>query len=169
MHMAASSLIMLGVIFTLAVAQEHGTGLTGANKPISDKICIGDGDERRCAQNFAHPVDADHDPRSADQTCFEWCSIEACKTLSGNLTQECGLCASATMCNPAADDFEAYKEPTTGNTEVCREDCETKPCDTLHGNPAFECGGCSSPFVCRPGADHFDDFMERHEKEKREL
>ncbi len=87
--------------------------------------------------------------------------------LDGNLTQECGLCSKAARCNPLADDWEAFKNPTTGNDLKCLPDCDTHPCEGLTGNPHFECGGCTGKgdSSCHPGAPHFDDWFERRKQE----
>jgi hypothetical protein len=135
----------------------------------ADTICVGEGATKACAGNFASPVDPDHNPESAESTCRDWCSQEECKNLSGDLTQECSLCSTAALCNPAAADYEANKQRTQGNALTCREHCEKNTCDLLKGNPHFECGGCSAPYECHPGAPHFDDWDARRLADAKEL
>ena len=129
--------------------------------------CFEDEKVKACYGNLVVEVDEDHNPLNADQTCREWCSVEECKVLDGNLTQECGFCNTAAKCNPAADDWAANKDRTKGNNVICTEYCGKLPCEELTGNPHFECGGCDDTKQCHPGADHFDDWFDRlaHKKE----
>mmetsp|Transcript_6544 Transcript_6544/g.16937 ORF Transcript_6544/g.16937 Transcript_6544/m.16937 type:complete len:156 (+) Transcript_6544:74-541(+) len=153
MFRTGAKLLLASAVVVLAADQfECMTGNTG------DKACFG---------NFKGEVPEGHDPFKADQTCRDWCTMEECKTLDGNLTQECGLCGVAAKCNPSAADYFTYKDKTEGNSVTCLETACVNECEGITGNPHFECGGCSGEaFKCKPGADHFDDWFERHGQKK---
>ena len=146
------------------VAAEPAVLVAPAKRTPADTVCIGEGAEEMCSGNFESLMPVGHDPLAADQTCRLWCTTDECKTLSGNLTQECSACSKVAKCNPAASDFATFREPTKGNDIVCKSYCQNNECEGLTGNPHFECGGCAATFLCHPGADHFDDWVPGRER-----
>jgi hypothetical protein len=143
---------------------KHKTWVEGGFTCIEVKFSHEDKTPNKaCFGNFLDmEAEVDHNPFHAEKTCFNWCSLEPCLTLTGNRTQECGACGPAAKCHPAAEDWLKIK-PTVKADERCEAYCEGNQCADLKGNPAVECAACKGEYKCKPGSDHFDDYLKRKE------
>ena len=131
-RMARLTLVALTSVLIAAQQSEekpaepkHKTWVEGGFTCIEVKFSHEDKTPNKaCFGNFLDKeAEVDHNPFHAEKTCFNWCSLEPCLTLTGNRTQECGACGPAAKCHPAAEDWLKIK-PTVKADERCEAYCE---------------------------------------------